>query len=89
MCWVNAPPARGPATEATALTPPIEAKNNGLCRRGTMYEITVRAPEKIPYCQKNIDGGNTAPPAPAIARPMMSATDVGERAQINEPTRYI
>ena len=34
----------------------------------------------------NYDRIYTAPPAPAIARPTMSATDVGARAQINEPT---
>ena len=32
---------------------------------------------------------DTAPPAPAIARPTMSATDVGARAHINEPTRNL
>lgn len=47
-CSVNAPPARGPATDATALTAPIDAKNIGLCRSGTIYAITVNAPEKIP-----------------------------------------
>lgn len=30
--------------------------------------------------------GDTAPPAPATARPMIRATDVGAIAHINEPT---
>jgi len=40
-----------------------------------MYDMTVKAPENIP-----------APPDPAMARPMMRATDVGASAQIKEPT---
>lgn len=35
-CCVNAPPARGPATEAMALAPMIEARKRGLCRKGTI-----------------------------------------------------
>ena len=72
---MNAPPASGPATEAIALTPPTEAKNMGRCFSGTIYAMTVNAPEKIP-----------APPDPAIARPTISATEVGATPQINEPT---
>jgi len=59
-----------------------------------MYAITVNAPENIPYSHKSAmpsmhDGGGTAPPAPAMARPMISATDVGARPQIKEPTSTI
>jgi len=50
-CSVNAPPARGPATEATAFTHPTVAKNMGRCRNGTIYAITVSAPAKIPFHQ--------------------------------------
>lgn len=85
---MNAPPARGPATDATALTPPTEAKNIGRCLSGTTYAIMVKAPEKIPFRQLCQGGGCTAPPAPAIARPTMSAVDVGASAQISEPTIY-
>jgi hypothetical protein len=38
---------------------------------------------------RDVPKGYTAPPEPAIARPMMRATEVGANAQIREPTRML
>jgi len=54
------------------LTIPVKI---GLFTRGTEYAMMTRAPEKIP-----------ADPIPAMARPMMRATEVGAAPQTTEPT---
>lgn len=53
------------------LTMPVKI---GLLTKGTAYAMMTRAPEKIP-----------ADPTPAIARPMMRATEVGAAPQTTEP----
>lgn len=72
---VNAPPRRGPATEATAKQAPNKPWYIGRLCKGTVLIMMVIAPVKIPD-----------DPNPAIARPMMSDVDVGAAPQRAEPT---
>ena len=54
---------------------PVKA---GLFASGTDLAMIIKAPQNIPV-----------PPIPAIARPMMSATELGLAPQMAEPTSKI
>ena len=71
---VNVPPNKGPRTLAIPHTAPITAVKAGRFARGTDLAMIINAPENMP-----------APPMPATARPMMSATELGLAPQMAEP----
>jgi hypothetical protein len=72
---VKAPPRRGPATDATPNILESIAIYRGRRLKGTVKPIIVIPPEK-----------SAEAPAPAIARPKMSMTELVAAAQIMEPT---
>ena len=75
---MKAPPSKGPTTLAMPHTAPMIPVNAGLFGRGTDLAMIMSAPEKIP-----------APPIPAIARPIIRATELGLAPQIAEPISKI
>ena len=68
----------GPATLAIPYIAPIKPVYTGRWRRGTEWARMINAPEKIP-----------AHPSPAIARPTISAFEVGAAPQIKDPSSKI
>jgi len=75
---VNAPPSKGPMTEAMPKTAPMTPVYIGRLWRGTALTSITIAPENIPQ-----------EPRPAIARPAMKAFELGAEPQITEPTSKI
>ena len=71
----NAPPRSGPTTEAIPYAEPTSPVTRGLCFGLAAKAMIVYAPDPTP-----------APPSPAIARPTMSAVDVGATPQIKLPS---
>jgi hypothetical protein len=71
---VNIPPKIGPNTELNALASPKMLMKIGRFRKGTSGSMIILPPEKMP-----------AAPAPAIARPLMKAVELGAAPQIAEP----
>lgn len=74
-CCVNAPPRRGPVTEATCMNPSRTPVYAGRIEGSIVLAMMVKPPEKMP-----------AAPEPAIARPAMSALLDGAVAHMSEPS---
>lgn len=70
MFWVNAPPIRGPATEANANVAESMLCNAGRICGGEEYAIMRKLPEKVP-----------AQPVPVIARPAMKVALLRDTAE--------
>ena len=75
MPSVNQPPSRGPATEASANTPPIAPMYRPRCLAGTTSAM-IAWDSRI----------NPPPPSPCTARPAMSVVMSWDRPPITEPT---
>jgi hypothetical protein len=86
----------GPKTEENPYIPPPIPVSIGRSSFGATQVIAVVTPVKIPalevisVCSEQDDNAwRTYPPRPAIARPTINAFDVGETAQIRDPTSKI
>lgn len=71
----NTPPTVGPRSDETLYTLVTRAIPNGLFFSGTDCPKIARLPQSMP-----------APPAPAIARPMIRTVELGAAAHVTEPT---
>jgi hypothetical protein len=71
----NAPPRRGPTTDAMPYAEPMRPVTRGRCFGLAANAMIVYAPDPTP-----------APPSPAIARPTMSTVEVGATPQIKLPS---
>lgn len=72
---VKTPPKSGPTTDAMPYIDPMTLVYIGRCRSGTVSAIIIKAPEYIP-----------AQPAPAMARPIIKASEVGAAAHTSDPS---
>jgi hypothetical protein len=71
----NAPPRRGPITDAMPYAEPTRPVIRGRCFGLAAKAMIVYAPDPIP-----------APPRPVIPRPTMSAVELGATPQIKLPS---